>query len=74
MSHQTPEPADLEQAVWRKSRRSNGGNNCVEVAFLGAGRVAVRDSKNPTGAKLVFTPGEWDAFIGGAKDGEFDLV
>lgn len=35
--------------------------------------VAVRDTKNPDGGTLIFTRAEWDAFIGGAKDGEFDL-
>ncbi|MET8874439.1 DUF397 domain-containing protein [Nocardia sp. NPDC004604] len=39
----------------------------MEVAFLGDGQVGVRDSKNPTGPALVFTPSEWDAFIAGAK-------
>ena len=65
---------DLGPAVWRKSTRSNGngGNNCVAVAFLGDGVTAVRDSKNPSGPALVFTRGEWDAFVGGVKDGEFD--
>jgi hypothetical protein len=63
---------DLINAVWRKSSRSGGQGNCVEVAVLGDGAVAVRDSKDPSGAVLVFTPAEWDAFIGGAKDGEFD--
>jgi hypothetical protein len=33
--------------------------------------VGVRDSKNPTGPALVFTPGEWDAFTAGVVDGEF---
>jgi hypothetical protein len=42
------------------------------VAFVD-GAIAVRDSKDPSGAVLVFTPGEWDAFVDGAKDGEFDL-
>jgi hypothetical protein len=42
------------------------------VAFVD-GVVAVRDSKDPAGPALVFTPAEWDAFVGGAKDGEFDL-
>lgn len=65
----------LDGAVWRKASRSNGsgGNNCVEVAFLDTG-VAVRDSKNRTGPALTFTKAEWIAFVGSAKDGEFDIV
>ena len=57
---------------WRKSSYSGSGDNCVEVAMLSNGGRAVRDSKNPGGPILTFTSGEWDAFIGGAKDGEFD--
>ena len=64
---------ELDTATWRKSTRSGpDGGNCVEVAELSGGRRGVRDSKNPTGPALVFTPGEWNAFIEGAKDGEFD--
>jgi hypothetical protein len=64
----------LDAAVWKKSSRSNGngGNNCVEVAFLDTG-VAVRDSKNRSGPALTFTQAEWTAFVDSAKDGEFDL-
>jgi hypothetical protein len=57
---------------WRKSRRSGGGDNCVEVAFAADGAVGVRHSKHPHDAVLVFTPDEWAAFTGGVRDGEFD--
>jgi hypothetical protein len=57
--------------TWRKSARS-GTNGCVEVAFADE-RIAVRDSKNRKGPVLVFTPREWEAFVGGVRDGEFDL-
>jgi hypothetical protein len=64
---------DLTSAEWRKSTKSGPyTDNCVEVAFVDEA-IAVRDSKNPTGAVLLFTTAEWDAFVGGAKDGEFDL-
>ncbi|HEX2418661.1 MAG TPA: DUF397 domain-containing protein [Micromonosporaceae bacterium] len=63
----------LATAKWFKASRSGGQNNCVEVAFLNGGNVAVRDSKaRGSGPVLVFTPAEWDAFLGGAKDGEFE--
>ncbi|MGO4615628.1 DUF397 domain-containing protein [Nocardia sp. 2YAB30] len=63
---------DLSGAQWFKSSRSAGGKDCVEVAFVNGGMVGVRDSKNPTGPALVFTPGEWDAFTAGVQDGEFE--
>ncbi len=41
------------------------------TAELSGGRRAVRDSKDHSGPALVFTPGEWAAFVGGVKNGEF---
>lgn len=64
---------NLTDAAWRKSLRSSGNGNCVEVAFLD-GAVAVRDSKDRNGPTLVFTATEWGAFVAGAQDGEFDLA
>ena len=65
---------DTSVAAWRKSRFCNGASACVEVASLADGNVALRDSKEPDGPALVFTPSEWAAFIAGARDGEFDLA
>jgi len=66
---------DLSDAVWRKSSRSGGnGGQCVEVAGNLSGVVAVRDSKNPDGPKLLFTPTQWKTFVGGVKTGEFDSL
>ncbi|HEY4853236.1 MAG TPA: DUF397 domain-containing protein [Streptosporangiaceae bacterium] len=65
---------DLSRAEWRKSSWSGGnGGDCVEVARNLPGAVAVRDSKDPAGPKLVFTPDEWGAFTAGVTAGEFDL-
>jgi len=57
--------------TWYKSSHSAGANNCVEVTH-GPGWTAVRHSKHHTGPMLVFTDGEWEAFLAGAKAGEFD--
>jgi hypothetical protein len=63
---------NLSAATWFKSSYSGGNSdNCVEVAFVDDA-VAVRDSKNPTGPALVYTRTEWDAFVEGVKDGEFN--
>lgn len=62
---------NLSAAVFNKSSHS-GPNGCVEVAFID-GHVAVRDSKQKDGPVLVFTPREWEAFLGGVADGQFRL-
>lgn len=62
-----------DNVTWVKSTRSGPyTDNCVEIAFAGPNDIRVRDSKNPTGPVLMFNADEWDAFVAGAKDGEFD--
>ena len=63
---------DLTGAAWRKSSFSSGnGGACVEVAVVPGGTagsgslVALRDSKDPAGPALVFTPAQWRAFLSG---------
>ncbi|WP_076784742.1 DUF397 domain-containing protein [Parafrankia discariae] len=64
----SPEP----DPTWIKSSYSNSsGGNCVEVR-LGT-TVSVRDSKDPEGPVLTFTPREWEVFLWGVTEGEFDL-
>ncbi|MEW2354532.1 DUF397 domain-containing protein [Spirillospora sp. NPDC029432] len=58
---------DLTRARWRKSSYSGSGNQCVEVAALAGGRRAVRDSKDPSGPALRFTPDQWRALLEGIR-------
>ena len=69
-------PEELAGITWRISTRSaNGGGQCVEAGPLGdgSGRVAVRHSRRPGAEVIVYTRAEWEAFVGGVKDGEFDF-
>ena len=65
---------DIGHVRWRRSSYTGAnGGNCVEVAQLPAAAVAVRDSKDPDGPKLVFSPQDWRVFVAGVKAGEFGL-
>lgn len=59
------------ELAWRKARSSVANGACVELVAV-SGMVAVRDSKDPDGPILRYTPAEWHAFLDGAKKGEFD--
>lgn len=63
---------DLPEVTWRKSSRSSSQGNCVELAHLPEGAVAIRNSRHPAGPALIYTRAEVAAFVLGAKDGDFD--
>jgi hypothetical protein len=66
---------DLTRAEWRKASYSTGnGGACVEVARNLPGVVAVRDSKDPDGPALAFTPASWQALLDGIRSGALDLA
>lgn len=64
--------AELAAAGWRKSSFSGDQGACVEAAPLDDGRIAVRNSNHPEAGVVFFTRAEMDAWIRGAKAGEFD--
>jgi hypothetical protein len=64
----------LQGVTWQKSRRSNSQGNCVEMAELPTGQIAVRNSRYPDGPALVYTRAEIEALILGVKDGDFDYL
>jgi len=61
----------MADPTFRKSTFSND-NGCIELADAGNGAILVRDSKDPAGPRLSFTRTEVDAWLRGAKAGEFD--
>ncbi|GAA4499900.1 DUF397 domain-containing protein [Actinoallomurus oryzae] len=65
---------DIPDVRWQKSHRSNSQGNCVELAKLPDGSVAVRNSRHPAGPALVYTKAEIRALIQGAKAGDFDSL
>jgi Domain of unknown function (DUF397) len=66
------EPPGAARARWVKSTHSGPtGGNCVEVAVLAGGRVAVRNSRRPAGPALVFPAAQWATFVARARDGAF---
>ncbi|WP_079194273.1 DUF397 domain-containing protein [Streptomyces sp. CB02923] len=63
---------ELSGVTWQKGSTSLGDGNCIEVAALPGGGVAIRNSRHPDGPALVFTTDELAAFVAGAKGSEFD--
>lgn len=70
--HPTKGIFDTARAEWRRVEGAPGRPGRIEVAFVDH-LVGMRDAADPDGAVLIFTQREWDAFVGGVTDGEFDL-
>jgi hypothetical protein len=67
--------AERKSLAWLKAQRSTGNGQCVEIASTTDGnRIVIRDSKDPDGPILVYTPIEFSAFLDGARNGEFDSL
>jgi len=62
----------LQGVIWRKSPYSNPRGECVELAELPNGEIAVRNSRHPNGPALIYTYSEFAAFVRGVKRGDFD--
>ena len=62
----------VTDSTWIKSSLSFAHGNCVEVSDQPGGTIGVRNSRDSEGLVLRFTPDEWQAFLGGVRNGEFD--
>jgi hypothetical protein len=75
-THEMATPEELADVAWHISTHSpNGGGQCVEAGPLadGSERVAVRHSRHPDAEVILYTRPEWEAFLAGVRDGEFDF-
>lgn len=64
---------DVVAAEWRRTTREDGTPAMLEIGFAANGLVALRKADEPDGTILIYTPQEWEAFVAGVKDGEFDI-
>lgn len=64
---------DTASARWERTKNEDGTPAALEVGCGANGLVALRMADDPEGDILIYTPAEWEAFVEGVKDGEFDL-
>lgn len=72
--HNGMRASDLGNDGWHCPWSGGNGGNCVEARKLSDGRIALRKSTDPHGPALIYTRGEFDAFIRGAKAGQADFL
>jgi hypothetical protein len=63
-----------ESLAWLKAHSSAANGHCVEIAAIHNYYIAIRDSKLPDGPILVYTQAEFQAFLDGVQDGDFDTL
>ena len=71
-AHNGVPSSSLPDAEWQSSQHGDGQAAQVEMAVLPGGSIAMRNSRDPVGPALIYTHAEIEAFIAGAKDGDFD--
>ncbi|HZE39309.1 MAG TPA: DUF397 domain-containing protein [Stackebrandtia sp.] len=64
---------DTATAQWQRTSNLDGTPGRLEIGFADNDLVALRYADEPDGTILIYTPAEWDAFVAGVKDGEFDI-
>jgi hypothetical protein len=66
--------AELANATWQKSQRSNSQGACVEVARLDPGTIAMRNSRDPQGTALIYSTDTVRTLVSALRAGEFDYL
>ncbi|MCH7231112.1 DUF397 domain-containing protein [Glycomyces sp. L485] len=64
---------DVDAARWVRPDAEDGTPGELEIGFAPDCLVAMRRADDPSGTILIYTPEEWEAFVGGVRDGEMDL-
>lgn len=64
---------DTATARWERTTHEDGTPAALEIGYADNGLVALRMADNPEGDVLIYTPSEWEAFVEGVRDGEFDI-
>lgn len=64
---------DTATARWERTTREDGTPAALEIGYADNGLVALRMADDPEGDILIYTPAEWEAFVEGVRDGEFDI-
>jgi len=64
---------DTATARWERTTHEDGTPAALEIGYADNGLVALRMAEDPEGDVLIYTPSEWEAFVEGVRDGEFDI-